>query len=490
MSRHLKLRQMSLRLRSYLDPLISIVLALALSGCGRDDEIDVVPGDGSEQPVGPVDDDDADDADDVDWAAAVAYVFDAGVIPEVHISVPQAEWDRLLECYNADNTTQEYVHCDVRYVKGREETLLPDAGLRLKGNTSRRWPGDADNPQHVHFGLNFHKFNQDGQHTLKGLRKMDLKWFKDDAAYVREIYCYDLFRRFGVWTAIRDVYARLWIRIGDHKEKYYGVYGMMEHIDKNYLRIRRNEFGSKGGNLWKCSYGASLADPHASMGVDDNKHVYAYELKTNKTDGFALAKTQLQSFIRNVRDLSGSAFDEWIASVMDVDLLLKTYAVIVAVGMWDDYWGNTNNYYLYFTTTDPATCKVYMIPYDYDNTLGTSNGGLAGGDSGRQGPYNWGKEDAPLIRKILQNNTWRARYRDYLRELCLDGGLSSVDVAGERIRAWQGSISSFVSNDTGQDMEIKDRPASWGNHGEYRILSGDSSTNFFRVKTASVAALR
>lgn len=466
---------------SYLLLLISIVLALVLAGCGKDDVSRV--GEEPEEPLVV----DPDDADNVDWAKAVAYVFDANVIPEIHIRVSQAEWNRLLDYYNKDQNTQEYIHCDVRYVKGSQETILPDGGLRLKGNTSRRWPGDAGNPQHVHFGLNFHYYHHDPGHSLKGLRKMDLKWFKDDAAYVREVFCYDLFRRFGVWTGIRDVYARLWIQIGGNKENYYGVYGMMEHIDKNYLRIRRKEFGSKDGNLWKCHWSASLRDPNAWMGVDNDRDNFTYELKTNKENGFSAAKAQLQDFIRTVAGRSGRDFDTWIASVMDVDLLLRTYAVNVAVGMWDDYWASANNYYLYFNSTDPSSYKVFLIPYDYDNTLGTSH---ILEDSGRQDPYNWGPSDNPLIYKILQNSTWRAQYRKYLRELCLDKGLCSPTVAQERIRAWQSSISSYVSNDTGQDMSIKDRPASWGNHGEYRLLSGGPSANWFEVKAATVAAMQ
>jgi spore coat protein CotH len=69
---------------------------------------------------------------------------------------------------------------------------------------------------------------------------------------------------------------------------------------------------------------------------------------------------------------------------MDVNLFLKTYAVNVTVGMWDDYWSNSNNYYFYFD----AAGKFYFIPYDYDNTLGTS---LLMTDSGIQDPLNWGK---------------------------------------------------------------------------------------------------
>lgn len=59
---------------------------------------------------------------------------------------------------------------------------------------------------------------------------------------------------------------------------------------------------------------------------------------------------------------------------------LKTYAIRnVTVGMWDDYWSNSNNYYFYFD----AAGKFYFIPYDYDNTLGTS---LLMANSGIQDP--------------------------------------------------------------------------------------------------------
>lgn len=34
-------------------------------------------------------------------------------------------------------------------------------------------------------------------------------------------------------------------------------------------------------------------------------------------------------------------------------------------------------------------------------------------------------------------------------------------------------------------MTIADRPAPWGNHGEYRLLE-DNQNNFFKVKAATV----
>ena len=428
-----------------------------------------------------------DDPDDVNWARAVDYVFDADIIPEIHVSFSQQEWDRLLSCYDANSNTQEYVACDVLYIKGKEKTTVKDAGIRLKGNTSRRRPQDGSHFSHVHFGLNLHHYHNDAAHTLKGLRKMDLKWFKDDPMYVREVFCYDLFRREGVWTAVRDVYCRFWVKVGDGRELYYGIYGMMEHIDKNYLRIREKEFGSHEGNLWKCRYGADLKNTNASIGADDDHTDYHYELKTNKENGFPAAKAQLQDFIKNLNGLSGTAFDNWIASHMDVDLFLKTMAVNVAVGMWDDYWNNSNNYYLYFNSTDKENYKVWFIPYDYDNTLGTSLNCGVQSDAGRQNPLQWGHQSYPLTNKILQNSKWKNTYVEYLKSIC--SGSFSASSSMERIREWQERIGPYVSNDTGEDMSINDRPAPWGNHHEYRLLDPGQGVNFFKVKASVVNTL-
>ena len=434
-----------------------------------------------------IDTEDEDDADNVDWNAALGYVFDTSVIPEIHIIVSQNQWDSLLAAYDKNPGTSDFVKCDVEYIKGNKTIQVSKAGLRLKGNTSRRRPQDTEGYfHHCHYGIDFHKYVKDPDHTVNGVRRVDLKWFKDDPTYVREIYCYDLFRRYGVWTAINDVYAQVCIKVGLPGLNYLGVYGMLEHIDKNYLRARKKQFGDEDGNLWKCRWPAHLMDAaDGNFGVDDNSSSHTYELKTNKKEGFNAAKAQMQDFIRNLNSKTGAAFNEWIASVMDVELFLKTYAVNVAVGMWDDYWCNSNNYYLYFNSTDPAKYKVFFIPYDYDNTLGTS--GII--DAGRQDPMNWGNDSYPLMVKILQNPTWANKYKGYLRELCGNGGLFNWEQSHARISAWQDSIQGFVSNDTGEDMEIYDSPAGWGNVPQYRIMS-DGSNNYFKVKAAAVAAMK
>ena len=433
----------------------------------------------------------------VEQKDGTAYVYDLEALPEIHLSFSLSEWNSLLSKYDRNPNTDDQVKCDVRFIKGEDEFNIKEAGIRLKGNTSRRRPEgssgqmhkkDQTDWHHCHFQLNLRKFIKDDEHKIKGIKKIALKWFKDDPMYERELYCYDLFRRAGVWTASYSSYCRLFIHVeGDSKEAYYGVYDMIEPVDDDFLKERRDKFSSTKGNLWKCRYGATLNDTGADIGADlDDGVEHTYELKTN-TESLDEAKAQLQDFMTNLRSKSGDDFKSWISSHCDVPLLLKTYAVNVACGMWDDYWNNCNNYYIYFDSTEKSSYKFYMLPYDYDNTLGTSTQCGVQIDAGRQDPLNWGdSQKNPLIYKILQITEFRELYKQELLSLCsASRRLFYYDASMERIRNWHKLIAEHIDNDTGEDCRIEDKPASWGNHSEYRLLELGGN-NYFQVKTSSI----
>ena len=429
------------------------------------------------------------------------YVWDNAAIPEVHIDVRLGEWNRLLALYDANAFTTQYVMATLSFVKDGETTVIDSVGLRLKGNTSRRRPEGRNGEIHVrnntdwhhaHFGVNLRKYVDDDAHTIQDVRKLHLKWFKDDPAYVREMFCYELFKRAGVWTAVRDNYCRLWIHVeGDSKEAYYGVYELMEPIDKRYLKDRKTRFGASNGYLWKCrNSAAGLNNPNGDIWYDDDsddRHAYTLETQTEEFDS---ARIQLVDFMNKLSNLNDNDFYTWIQEVTDIDLLLKTYAVNVAVGMWDDYWNNANNYYIYFNARGLTGYKFFFIPYDYDNTLGTSLRCGVQDDSGRQNPLNWGNDNNRLIARILKFNDFRAKYIAYLKELT-DANNALMDRASSqaRIRSWQSMIEPYVDNDTGEDTVIEDKPAPWGNHSEYTLLK-NGSDNFFTVKAAAINALQ
>ena len=429
----------------------------------------------------------------------LAYVWDDTVIPEITMKVSLEQWNAFLARYDEYDQNADYFHADFTYRKGNEVTSIQDGGFRIRGNTSRRRPEGSSGQMHTagstdwhhcHFGLNFRKFNKDKAHTVKGIRKVNLKWFKDDAAYVRELYCYDLFRRYGIWTAPYDTYCRLWIHVeGDAAPAYYGVYQMIEPIDDKYVEKRLNGmFGSDAGNLWKCGNNGNQADLDGidgdwALDTDDGRN-YTYEYKGEEA-AYEAAKAQFQDFILKLTGKGEDSFYKWIKEVCDVELLLKTYAVNVAVGMWDDHWVNGNNFYVYFNSTDLYDYKFFFIPYDYDNTLGTS--GII--DAGRQNPYEWGNVGL-LMKRLMRFEEFRKIYKDALLELADPSkALFHTDASMARIKAWQDKIRDYVSNDTGEDMSIHDRPASWGNHGEYRIMEAGPD-NFFSVKIGVINSMK
>ena len=434
----------------------------------------------------------------------MAYVWDESVIPEITIHMTSEEWNKLLKRYDEYQQNVDYFHADFTYKKGTEVTFIEDGGVRLRGNTSRRRPEgnggevhNASNPDwhHCHFGLNFRKFHKDSDHTINGIRKMNLKWFKDDPCYVRELYCYDLFRRYGIWTSAFSTYCRLWLQIDDETPAYYGVYNMIEPIDEEYVERRvEGMFENDKGFLWKCVYGTGgMADLRSTDDWkfnwdQDNGINYTYEFKGDEED-FAAAKEQLKDFILKLNGKGEESFYKWINEVCDVYFMLKTYAVNVAVGMWDDHWNNGNNYYLYFNSTDKFDYKVYFLPYDYDNTLGTSLDCGVQSDSGRQDPYNWG-DSGILMERLMKFEDFRKMYKDAFIELADPANaLFDMDASVSRITTWQNMIRPYISNDTGEDMEIYDQPAYWGNHHEYRLMD-KGSNNFFRVKTQVIENMK
>ena len=85
----------------------------------------------------------------------------------------------------------------------------------------------------------------------------------------------------------------------------------------------------------------------------------------------------------------------------------------------------------------------------------------------------------------MEYEEFRNIYRDELKRLVNPTyGLMNQAAATQRILDWQAKIKNYVSNDTDEDMEIKDRPASWGRVGNYRLMS--TSNNYFTVKAETI----
>ncbi|MEE0877724.1 MAG: CotH kinase family protein [Treponemataceae bacterium] len=285
-----------------------------------------------------------------------------------------------------------------------------------------------------------------------------LKRPNNDSTYAREIYGYNLFRQNGIWIAPRAAYTTLKIQIIDDLDLdkdgnttefetvNFGVYGMIEEIKKQFLKERTSKEGggeleSNKGNLWKCLWqnkGSDFVKDNAtSIGEEDvelefdkdgkitgfRRTTYDYDYKGDNE--LAEGKEQLLNFMEELNNLpdctDGNNDDDDIKTIkefytkkMDGDLFLRTYAINVILGMWDDYWINKNNFYFYFDKNG----KAYFIPYDYDNILGTNG---CDTDAATKNPLEWrnlsdNENKRPLIQKILQVPEFMDAYKSYLNQ--------------------------------------------------------------------------
>ncbi|MGN0738111.1 CotH kinase family protein [Treponema porcinum] len=437
-------------------------------------------------------------------------IFGTDSVAEITLTIDRTEWNTLLDNYDTNSKNEDCIHADFKMTKAGYTWQAEDIGMRIRGNTSRIRPQQGDKYYQAHFKIDFEEWIEDDtveEGKLAGCMKgIILKRFKDDPTYVREVFGYNFFRKNGIWTAPRAGYTRLFINIieedGKPTELDYGVYAMIEEINKQFLKERSEntpeigtKFNGNKGNLWKCCWqssdGPSMAtdfDAYRSFGVeeiflDETKSMrYDYDLKTNKDDLIS-ARNEFIDFIYELNKLStAEEIKAFYKKRMDVDLFLKTYACNVLLGMDDDYWNNKNNYYFYFDKKG----KCYFIPYDYDNILGTN----CFDDTATENPIEWGRDGvkAPLIEKLLSVPEYKQMYVDYLLELSEES--SFVEGSKTEIQRLQGMVKDYVySSDltyTNTSSSIEDNTASWcSNYGKYKLLS-DDDTNYFKTKARCV----
>jgi spore coat protein CotH len=400
-------------------------------------------------------------------------LFDETLTHRFTVYITQSEWDGLsqdlLDYQEIDPfmRTGNYRYADLVYEDEAGTIELDDIGIRTRGNTTRTLPEDGQGLHRAHFSLSFDEtfdlqkgsaeYAARKERELFGLDKLNLKWnLWTDPGHIRELYCYALLNEAGV-AAPRASLAALDFCI-DGTLVHYGVYTLIEPVDKSFLTRR---FGKQAndGNLYKCLWEnipATLEDgyPETEIGVKDWESGYrpAYDLKTNEE---AADTADLAAFIDNINSLSDEDFAAYIARSFAVDRFLKYLAADLLVGTPDDYRTMGNNYYLYFNNAG----KIELIPYDYDASLG---GGWDGGPASSyevlatediytalnlNAAYMERAVAHPLSDRILAIPEYRGRYEDYLK-MFIQSGLFSFEDYLAKFEALQALYDDYACSDT------------------------------------------
>lgn len=279
------------------------------------------------------------------------------------------------------------------FVYDNEDTLHK-VGLRLKGNTSRA-------AQKKGFRIDFDEF---ANQSFQGIKKFNINGNHNDPSMSREyLAAYAMNQAFN--PSIRGNLIRLYIN-----GEYWGVRNNSEFIDKTFVQSR---FGDNTGNLYKCSWPCDLTwkGPNQQTYKDmTNGGERAYDLKTNET---ADDYTDLVNFINAINNSPTDSFIPRIERMFDVQAYLKTLAMEVLVGHWDNYFANKNNYWLYHNM---KTGKFVYLPYDMDNTWGVHWGFS---NIANRNIHDWGNKvgsAAPLTYKLFAIPQYKRMYEFYICE--------------------------------------------------------------------------
>ncbi len=399
-------------------------------------------------------------------------------VAELRIVMSPEDWDFSL----THAFEEQYVRADFWY----DGELIPDVGVRPKGNSSLGQAVGFDSPR-LPLAVDFNIFNR--ARTFHGVKKVFLNNGWSDPTLIREVIAYELFDKMDLPTP-RASFVDVWVN-----DTHLGVYTMAEVVDASFLD---RHFDNPTGNLYKPELvaarldwteedayrnintgpfaveqehhdpvlyinigGAPLLDLLRAMGQEDLVAVYeeieqpegnmarglppirqpetlveAIGLKTNENSADYTALFRFLDVLNNEPD---ATFPEEIEKVLDVDEVLRYFAVSAVILHLDNYIGVGHNNYLY-----EVDGVFTIIPWDLNMAFGTFNCGID-----KKGLINYYIDEPtstrmdrfPLVNRLLSYPPYLEKYREYVQEFNEtyfkpEIMLARIDEAAELIRPY------------------------------------------------------
>lgn len=378
-----------------------------------------------------------------DQEADFVALFDYANHISLKLDIPDGELKKIQEDYEKYSSfaskspiyRKANLYVTIRTPAGEViERVIGEIGVRMKGNTSRTdfYSDDEGMYNLVHFKLSFGEtFDEEEYYgadanrwesekarderkdrTFATLEKIDIRWNRnDDATFIREIYCYDIYRELGLLAPHTNLAS---VDIGDDHA---GLFIINEPIDKIFLEKNLPK-EAQGGDLYKLGWtheGATFTS-FTSVGKEDEDKgkFFVYDIKTNK-------KTTDHSDLRNLIEKlnSSSLTKDGYADVVDVDSFLKFAAASYMIGNPDDLRSNYNNCYIYFMAD---TGRAVLIPYDLDRGLGVNVWNPYGDGMTTENPFGkysvQGDQCNPLfIKSVVYGGFYITEFSEVLKQV-------------------------------------------------------------------------
>ena len=332
-------------------------------------------------------------------------VFNTLQIHTIYMNFSQPNyWNTLVsnKAFDDANDTSTYIPASVIF----DSQQLDSVGIQFKGNSSYYNYPSAKKP----FTLSFNEYIS-GQ-KLNGLKSINLNNMYQDPAFMREKLFHDFCNAKGIYCP-RSNYARLYIN-----GAYWGLYLMVERIDKTFLKDR---FGNAKGNLFKGDNGSSACADLKYHGTITS-YYNCYTLKTNTTQN---NWTDLVNLTSRINNTTPAEFRDSVDDKMNTNSFISAWAAYNLFVEFDSYpYRFVHNYYTYH---DSITDKFQWIVWDASTAFGMDVPGTVSQIEATSILYvEPPQANRPLVMRMLTDTAYKNIYLNYVCSFASNDFLPAV----------------------------------------------------------------
>lgn len=319
-------------------------------------------------------------------------LFDDSYVHSLDIRI--GDWDAFL----AAATEEDYTECDVEI----DGEVFSSVGLRAKGNNSLRLVNEYGLERYS-LKIEFDHF-QDGN-TYYGLDKLSLDSSYQDNSYMKNYLAYDMMDHMGVPSPLCSY---VWVTVNGED------WGLFLAVEEPEEAFARRNYGADHGKLYKPDYRSLEAENRdvALQYTTEDPADYDNIFRNAKFESNAEDQARLIGALKTLSEGTD------LESAVNVDEVLRYFAVQVFVVNLDSYLGRTgHNYFLY-----EEDGIISMLPWDYNLAFATYSLGMPDPVNDAELYVNYPIDtpasgeimtNRPLYHNLMKNDEYFAKYHAY-----------------------------------------------------------------------------
>jgi spore coat protein CotH len=272
--------------------------------------------------------------------------FNPLVLHRIDLLMNSKDWEKL----KANYQTNEYYPANLKW----NTTTVYNVGVRSRGLGSR-----SESKPGLRVDMNRYTSSQ----TFLGLKSFNLDNLWQDASGMKEAVSMRFYARMNL-PAPRETFARLYVN-----NVYQGLYGVVEAIDKDFLK---RVFGETNGDTendgFLFEYNWLYPWYFTHLGSDLPKYEELFSAKTHEDDSDFDKYHDIEQWVLTTNQARDDMFVDSVWKYTDLNVFMKTVSAESFMAEWDGILGyaGTANFYLY--RFEKTTRHQFLI-WDSDNTF-------------------------------------------------------------------------------------------------------------------------